>query len=74
MSKLENVMKMNVISHAKGAENPNFSQYNLVLSEIDMAFKYGPEDAEAYRQLRHLMEYAYSINTLDKLTDGLPQN
>jgi hypothetical protein len=54
-----------LLSHANGQPKPNFTQYQLAITEIAETTR--PEVANAFRELRHLMEIKFNLETLDDL-------
>jgi hypothetical protein len=56
-----------LLVHATGQPKPNFTQYQLALTEISESLRSQPEFAQAFRDLRHLMEKNFNLETLDDL-------
>ena len=54
-----------LLSHANGQPKPNFTQYQLAISEIAETTR--PDVANAFRELRHIMEIKFNLETLDDL-------
>jgi hypothetical protein len=49
-----------ILDHARNADKPNFTQYQLKLSEIDA-------DKHWFTELRNIMEKKYNLPSLDHL-------
>jgi len=49
---------------------PNFSQYDMAISEIALTIPI-KEEAWVKRKLRNMMEQAYGIDSLDALVDSI---
>jgi len=56
-----------ILEHAESNPKPNWSQYDMAISELNaLTF----DTASAYRKLRNLMETKFNLTTIDFLVDG----
>jgi hypothetical protein len=58
-----------ILERAASDEKPNFTQYQLALSEISSP----PLVSDAFATLRHLMEQKFKLTSLDALMAPSPE-
>ena len=59
-----------ILEHAESNPKPNWSQYDMAISELNARVNVSADTASAYRKLRNLMETKFNLTTIDFLVDG----